>query len=82
MNKLEYIWIDGTEDVPQLRSKTKVLHNYEWDGSVAQCPIWGFDGRSEGFPRAGYFIPGRDGMGVRCRNESLSAAAEIGYIFI
>jgi len=24
MTKLEYIWIDGTEDAPQLRSKTKV----------------------------------------------------------
>ena len=46
MTKLEYIWIDGTEDVPQLRSKTKVLHDYEWDGSVSNCPVWGFDGSS------------------------------------
>ena len=44
MTKLEYIWIDGTEDAPQLRSKTKVMG--EWDGSVAGCPVWGFDGSS------------------------------------
>jgi len=46
MTKLEYIWIDGTEDAPQLRSKTKVVESHEWDGSVAQCPVWGFDGSS------------------------------------
>ena len=47
MTKLEYIWIDGTEDTPQLRSKTKVLNGYDrWDGSVTQCPVWGFDGSS------------------------------------
>ena len=46
MTKLEYIWIDGTESAPQLRSKTKVLESYEWDGSVANCPVWGFDGSS------------------------------------
>ena len=46
MTKLEYIWIDGTENTPQLRSKTKVLQIGEWDGSVAQCPIWGFAGSS------------------------------------
>jgi glutamine synthetase len=44
MTKLEYIWVDGTEDAPQLRSKTKVMD--EWDGSVAGCPVWGFDGSS------------------------------------
>ena len=46
MTKLEYIWIDGTEDAPQLRSKTKVVEHHEWDGSVAQCTVWGFDGSS------------------------------------
>ena len=30
MTKLEYIWIDGTEDAPKLRSKTKVMD--DWDG--------------------------------------------------
>ena len=41
MNRLaEYIWIDSTEPVPSLRSKTKVLKEYETP------PIWGFDGSS------------------------------------
>jgi glutamine synthetase len=38
--KAEYIWIDGTEPTPLLRSKTKILP----DG--ADLPIWGFDGSS------------------------------------
>jgi glutamine synthetase len=38
--KAEYIWIDGTEPTPRLRSKTKVLA----DGT--ELPIWGFDGSS------------------------------------
>ena len=37
----EYIWIDGTEPTPQLRSKTKILAD-----SVTTPPIWGFDGSS------------------------------------
>ncbi|HEC11076.1 MAG TPA: glutamine synthetase [Acidimicrobiales bacterium] len=36
----EYMWIDGTEPVSLLRSKTKILP----DG--ADLPIWGFDGSS------------------------------------
>jgi glutamine synthetase len=36
----EYIWIDGTEPTPLLRSKTKILA----DG--VEPPIWGFDGSS------------------------------------
>ncbi|MDQ3106910.1 MAG: glutamine synthetase beta-grasp domain-containing protein, partial [Actinomycetota bacterium] len=38
--KAEYIWIDGTEPTPLLRSKTKILT----DG--ADPDIWGFDGSS------------------------------------
>ncbi|MFN2451167.1 MAG: glutamine synthetase GlnII [Candidatus Dormibacteria bacterium] len=38
--KAEYIWIDGTEPTPLLRSKTKVVE----DGK--DLPIWGFDGSS------------------------------------
>ena len=38
--KSEYIWIDGTEPSPSLRSKTRILP----DGS--DFPIWGFDGSS------------------------------------
>jgi glutamine synthetase len=39
--KAEYIWIDGTEPSPLLRSKTKVL-----PGPTTDLPIWGFDGSS------------------------------------
>jgi glutamine synthetase len=38
--KAEYIWIDGTEPTPRLRSKSKILA----DGK--ELPIWGFDGSS------------------------------------
>jgi glutamine synthetase len=38
--KAEYIWIDGTEPTPKLRSKTKILP----EGS--KMPEWGFDGSS------------------------------------
>jgi glutamine synthetase len=37
----EYIWLDGTEPTPTLRSKTKILHD-----EVSEPPIWGFDGSS------------------------------------
>jgi len=39
----EYIWIDGTQPVPLLRSKTRIL-----DDSVSEItlPKWGFDGSS------------------------------------
>jgi glutamine synthetase len=38
--KAEYIWIDGTEPTPLLRSKTKIIADGEQPG------IWGFDGSS------------------------------------
>ena len=38
--RAEYIWIDGSEPVGRLRSKTKVIP----DG--VEPPIWGFDGSS------------------------------------
>ena len=41
MIRAEYIWIDGTEPAPLLRSKTKVL-----DALPTELPIWGFDGSS------------------------------------
>jgi len=43
--KLEYIWLDGYEPTPNLRSKTKVK---AFDGfpSVDDIPLWGFDGSS------------------------------------
>jgi glutamine synthetase len=36
----EYIWVDGTQPTPGLRSKTRVLDADE------EPPIWGFDGSS------------------------------------
>jgi len=39
--RAEYIWIDGHEPLPYIRSKTRVL-----DDDVAEMPIWGFDGSS------------------------------------
>ncbi|MGI8493054.1 MAG: glutamine synthetase GlnII [Acidimicrobiales bacterium] len=42
----EYIWIDGTEPTPLLRSKTKILDKGASKGGVASLPIWGFDGSS------------------------------------
>jgi len=47
MIKLEYIWIDGTEPTSQLRSKTKVVK--EFDESItgpSGTPMWSFDGSS------------------------------------
>ena len=37
----EYIWIDGHQPTPTLRSKTKIIKN-----GVKVAPIWGFDGSS------------------------------------
>ena len=44
MIKLEYIWIDGTEQTAQLRSKTKVIEDF--GRTISDCPVWGFDGSS------------------------------------
>ena len=42
--KLEYIWLDGYQPEPHLRSKTKVVSEEPSDPS--DCPDWGFDGSS------------------------------------
>ena len=42
MIKAEYIWIDGTEPSPSLRSKTRIIEEL----GEAGPPIWGFDGSS------------------------------------
>ena len=39
--RAEYIWIDGTEPLPMIRSKTKII-----DDGETEMPIWGFDGSS------------------------------------
>ena len=43
--KLEYIWLDGYEPVPNLRSKTKV-EEFESMPTLEELPMWGFDGSS------------------------------------
>tara|TARA_B100000131_G_scaffold86110_1_gene83048 strand:- start:8977 stop:9996 length:1020 start_codon:yes stop_codon:yes gene_type:complete len=48
----EYIWIDGVEPTPNLRSKIKVIENMEMPKSFPvladslDIPVWGFDGSS------------------------------------
>ena len=39
-HQAEYIWIDGTEPTPMLRSKTKIVEDGKEPG------VWGFDGSS------------------------------------
>ena len=42
--KLEYIWLDGYEPTQSLRSKTKI--EADFGGTLADCPMWSFDGSS------------------------------------
>ena len=46
MVNLEYIWIDGVEPTNQLRSKTKIVKDDDWNNSISSCPVWCFDGSS------------------------------------
>ena len=43
-SKLEYIWLDGNKPTQTMRSKTKVVENF--NGKVSGCPLWNFDGSS------------------------------------
>ena len=43
-HKLEYIWLDGCQPEPSLRSKTKIVDGEP--GDVSECPEWAFDGSS------------------------------------
>ena len=43
--KLEYIWLDGYEPVPNLRSKT-TIKDFDSFPTLEQLPMWGFDGSS------------------------------------
>ena len=43
-SKLEYIWLDGYKPTSNLRSKTKVIDDF--DGTLENCPVWTFDGSS------------------------------------
>ena len=42
--KLEYIWLDGYKPTQSLRSKTQVRKDF--GGTLAECPMWSFDGSS------------------------------------
>jgi len=43
--KLEYIWLDGKEPIPELRGKT-LIKEFEKTPTLADMPLWGFDGSS------------------------------------
>jgi glutamine synthetase len=43
-SKLEYIWLDGYTPTQSLRSKTKIVRNF--DSALESCPEWSFDGSS------------------------------------
>jgi glutamine synthetase len=43
-SKLEYIWLDGYSPTQNMRSKTKVVDDF--NGSLLECPVWAFDGSS------------------------------------
>ena len=44
ISKLEYIWLDGSEDMQGLRSKTKLIPDFS--GELGDLPDWSFDGSS------------------------------------
>lgn len=43
MITVEYIWLDGSEDMPQLRGKTRVFSEKQ---TLKELPNWSFDGGS------------------------------------
>lgn len=43
--KFEYIWLDGYQPEPNLRSKTKVI-DFSYEPKLEELPIWFFDGSS------------------------------------
>jgi glutamine synthetase len=44
--KLEYIWLDGYTPIASLRSKTKIVDGDPQKLTLADVPMWGFDGSS------------------------------------
>ncbi len=42
--KLEYVWLDGVLPTQKMRSKTKIVSDF--DGKLENCPMWNFDGSS------------------------------------
>lgn len=43
--KLEYIWLDGSQPMQGMRSKTKIMGS-DFSGKLSECPNWSFDGSS------------------------------------
>src|SRR6202022_4785902 len=43
--KLEYIWLDGYQPIPNSRGKT-LVKDFETFPTLEQVPNWGFDGSS------------------------------------
>ena len=43
--KLEYLWLDGREPIPELRGKT-TIKEFASTPTLADLPLWGFDGSS------------------------------------
>ncbi len=46
MNIAEYIWLDGSEPIPQIRSKTRVVQVGNSHPGASDFPEWSFDGSS------------------------------------
>jgi glutamine synthetase len=44
ISKLEYIWLDGHLPTQQMRSKTKIVDDF--NGKAEDAPMWSFDGSS------------------------------------
>lgn len=44
--KLEYVWLDGYEPEPNLRSKIKVIDTNSVIFTTSEIPMWNFDGSS------------------------------------
>jgi glutamine synthetase len=44
--KLEYVWVDGYNPEPNLRSKVKIVDEDTITGSIEDIPMWNFDGSS------------------------------------
>jgi glutamine synthetase len=44
--KFEYVWTDGWNPTPHLRSKTKIIAMDDFDMDASKLPMWSFDGSS------------------------------------
>ena len=47
LNRVEYVWLDGSKPSQELRSKTRLLPQSNL-GDISSFPEWGFDGSSTG----------------------------------